>query len=53
MMDANIVLALISLIMEKGIPAYIQWQDGVKLENPTLEDFEALKVKKMSEKVGD
>ena len=50
---ALIILNLMDLIMTKGIPAYIQWQDGVKLENPTIEDFEGLKVKRMSDKAGE
>lgn len=53
-MDAGtaiLIVNMINLIIEKGLPAYIEWQDGVKIENPTLDDFEALKVKKMSEKV--
>jgi hypothetical protein len=52
-MDAStavIAVNVIELILEKGIPAYMKWQDGMELENPTLADFEALKVKKMSEK---
>lgn len=50
-MNAEIILAAIALILEKGIPAYMEWQDGVKLEDPTLEDFENLKVKTMAEKM--
>lgn len=50
---AILAINLIDLILTKGIPAYIEWQDGVKLENPTIEDFEKLKVKKMSEKAGE
>jgi hypothetical protein len=52
-MDAQtaiIAVNLIDLILTKGIPAYMEWQDGVKLDNPTLADFEALKVKTMDEK---
>lgn len=54
MNEATAILAinLIDLLITKGIPVYIEWQDGSKLENPTIEDFEKLKVKKMSEKVG-
>jgi hypothetical protein len=52
-MDAQkavLIVNLIDLILSKGVPAYMEWQDGVKLENPTIEDFEALKVKTMDEK---
>lgn len=49
-MKEALLINLIGLILEKGVPAFIKWQDGVELANPTLEDLEALKVKKMSEK---
>jgi hypothetical protein len=41
-MKAMLILAMIELILTKGIPAYIAWKDGVKLEDPTLEDVKAL-----------
>lgn len=50
---AVLIVSAIDLLLTKGIPTYIEWQDGVKLENPTIEDFEALKVKKMSDKAGE
>jgi hypothetical protein len=50
-MDPVLILGIISLIIEKGVPAYLEWQDGMKLENPTVEDIENLKVKKISEKM--
>jgi|TARA_Y100000310_G_scaffold182326_1_gene182417 hypothetical protein len=50
-MSASLILAIVSLIFEKGVPDYLEWKDGVKLENPTLKDIEALKVVKMSDKI--
>jgi len=47
---ALLSLQIIALILEKGVPAYLQWQDGATLTNPTLEDIVALRVKKISEK---
>lgn len=47
---AVLIVNIINLIIEKGIPAYIEWKDGMSLTEPTLEDFDALKVQKMSEK---
>jgi hypothetical protein len=41
-MKAMLILAMIELILTKGIPAYIAWKDGVTLEDPTLEDVKAL-----------
>ena len=52
-MDAQtllIAVRLLEMVAEKGIPAFIKWQDGTEIDQPTLEDFENLKVKKMSEK---
>lgn len=43
MYNAMLVLALIRLLVEKGIPAYIEWKDGQKLEGDvTLERIEEL-----------
>jgi len=39
---ALIILAIIQLILEKGIPAYLEWSDGMSIKNPTLEDIEKL-----------
>ena len=50
---AVLIVNIINLIIEKGIPAYIEWKDGVSLTEPTLDDFEVLKVQKMSEKEKD
>jgi hypothetical protein len=41
-MKAMLILAMIELILTKGIPAYIAWKDGVTLEDPTLDDIKAL-----------
>ena len=49
-MDAKLILKMIELLIEKGVPAFIEWNDGTQIENPTVEDFEALKVKKMRDK---
>lgn len=43
-------LRILDMILEKGLPALIKWQDGTVLENPTAEDFENLKVKTFEEK---
>ena len=48
--NANLLLNAIEILLTRGIPIYMEWANGDKLENPTIEDFEALKVKKMSEK---
>lgn len=50
-MKAELIVAAISLILEKGIPTYMKWQDGMELTDPTIEDFEKLKVKGMREKL--
>lgn len=50
-MKPELILALISLVLEKGLPTYIKWQDGVSLTDPTLDDFENLKVKGMRDKL--
>lgn len=39
---ALIILSIIELIITKGIPAYMEWSDGMKIENPSLADIEAL-----------
>lgn len=49
---AALVLKVFELLLEKGVPAYMKFTDGTTIENPTIEDFEKLKVKKMSEKRG-
>ena len=49
-MNTALIIKLIELLIEKGVPAFIEWNDGTQIENPTMEDFEALKVKKMDEK---
>lgn len=46
---AVLIVNLIDLIMTKGIPAYMKWQDGMELKDPTIEDFEALKVTPLPE----
>jgi hypothetical protein len=50
-MEAALILGIVSLIIEKGVPAFLEWQDGTKLEDPTLLDIENLKVVSMSDKV--
>lgn len=39
---ALIILKIIELILSKGIPAYMEWADGMKIQNPTLVDIEKL-----------
>jgi len=39
---ALIILKLIELILSKGVPAYLEWSDGMSIKNPTLEDIEGL-----------
>ena len=39
---ALIILKIIELILDKGLPAYIEWSNGMKIENPTLEDIAKL-----------
>lgn len=46
---AILIVHLLELILAKGVPAYIEWQDGVYLNNPTAEDFEKLKVEYLEE----
>ncbi len=40
--EAVMILYIMNLIMAKGVPAFIRWKDGTKLEDPTLEEVEAL-----------
>jgi hypothetical protein len=52
-MTPELILAAITLILEKGVPFVMKFNDGTKLENPTIEDFEKLKVKGMREKLNE
>lgn len=38
----DVGIALLKLVLEHGVPAYIKWQNGVTLRNPTLEDITKL-----------
>jgi len=49
---ALIIVNIMNLMVEKGIPAFIEWNDGTALDDPTIEDFEKLKVKTMAGKIG-
>lgn len=42
MSKSFLILKIIELIISKGVPAYIEWSDGMKLKDPTLEDIEGL-----------
>ena len=39
---ALIVLKIIELILARGVPAYMEWSNGMSIENPTLENIEGL-----------
>ena len=39
---ALIILKIIELILDKGIPAYMEWSDGMSIKDPPLEDIEKL-----------
>lgn len=39
---ALIIIKIIELIISKGIPAYMEWADGMAIQNPTIEDIEEL-----------
>jgi hypothetical protein len=47
---ALIAIKILDLVIEKGIPAFIAWNDGTEITDPTADALDALKVKKMSEK---
>jgi len=39
---ATLIIGLIRLLIEKGVPVYMEWADGMELKDPTLEDIQAL-----------
>ena len=50
-MKTALVLKIIEILLQDGVPALVQIFQGLKNDNPTLEDIEALheKVKPLSE----
>jgi len=43
--EAQVAMALIGMILEHGVPAAVKVMKDLKVENPTLEDIEALKAR--------